>query len=44
MFYVVNDPQYIKPKSVGVGTTVPRLGFDFTNLPNYKDAVSLPKQ
>ena len=21
MFYVVNDPQYIKPKSVGVGTT-----------------------
>ena len=33
----------LKPKSVGVGTMVPRLGFDFTNLPNYKDAVSLPR-
>ena len=43
MFYVVNDPQYTQPKSVGVGTMVPRLGFDFTNLPNYKDAVALPR-
>ena len=43
MFYVVNDPQYTKFKSVGVGTMVPRLGFDFTNLPNYKDAVALPR-
>ena len=43
MFYVVNDPQYTKPKSVGVGTMVPRLGFDFINLPNYKDAVALPR-
>ena len=33
----------LNPKSVGVGTMVPRLGFDFTNLPNYKDAVSLPR-
>ena len=43
MFYVVNDLQYTQPKSVGVGTMVPRLGFDFTNLPNYKDAVALPR-
>ena len=43
MFYVVNDPQYTKPKSIGVGTTVPRIGFDFINLPNYKDAVALPQ-
>ena len=41
MFYAVNDPQYTKFKSVGVGTMVPRLGFDFTNLPNYKDVVAL---
>ena len=26
MFYAVNDPQYTKFKSVGVGTMVPRLG------------------
>ena len=43
MFYVVNDPQYTQPKSVGVGTTIPRLGFDLTNLPNYNDAVALPQ-
>jgi len=43
MFYVVNDPQYTQPKSVGVGTTIPRLGFDLTNLPNYNDAILLPQ-
>ncbi len=42
MFYVVNDLQYTKFKSVGVGTTKPRIGFDFTNLPNYTDSVALP--
>ena len=43
MLYVVNDPQYTKPKSVGIGTTVPRLGLDMINLPNYNDAVILPR-
>ena len=43
MLYVVNDPQYIQPKAVGVGTTIPRLGFDMTNLTNYNDALKLPK-
>ena len=43
MLYIVNDPQYIQPKAVGVGTTVPRLGLDMTNLTNYNDALKLPK-
>ena len=43
MLYVVNDPQYTQPKAVGVGTTVPRLGLDMINLPNYNDAVILPR-
>lgn len=43
MLYVVNDPQYTQPKAVGVGTTVPRLGLDMTHLPNYNDAIILPR-
>ena len=43
MLYIVNDPQYTQPKAVGVGTTIPRLGLDMTNLPNYNDAVILPR-
>ena len=43
MLYVVNDSQYVQPKAVGVGTTIPRLGLDMTNLTNYNDAIKLPK-
>ena len=43
MLYIVNDKQYSHNRMVGVGTTIPKIGFDFTNLPNYRDAVLLPK-
>ena len=43
MLYVINDIDYYQTKSVGIGTTKPKYGFDLTNLPNYKDAVILPK-
>ena len=43
MLYIVNDPQYVQPKAVGVGTTIPRLGLDMTNLTNYNDALKLPQ-
>ena len=43
MLYIVNDKKYSHNRMVGVGTTIPKIGFDFTNLPNYKDAVLLPR-
>lgn len=43
VFYVLNDPQNIQSKCVGIGTTQPIYGLDFTNLPAYTDAIILPR-
>ena len=40
--YILNDEQNIQSKCVGVGTTQPKYGLDFTNLSNYNDAIILP--
>ena len=31
MFYVINDSENIQPKCIGINTTEPKYGLDFTN-------------
>ena len=42
MFYVINDSENIQPKCIGINTTEPKYGLDFTNLESYTDAIIIP--
>ena len=42
MFYVLNDSENLQSKCVGINTTTPTYGLDFTNLQSYTDAIIVP--